>query len=354
MTIFKKCIFSLIAVSIFLVTLEFFLGYILWIRGSLTPSLFFMGKRIYIKMTQNAATGSIVASCYPYPINVPNEYLGTCDAPGSYTITLEDRMTGKSHSYDVTIDERGNRITSYDSRPFLGKRQIWIFGDSFAFGEGNNDETTFPFLLQHLLRDFHIVNYAHRGYGNIHAYLQIKKEFENKKRGPEIIVIVYGNYFLPRNVAAPSRLKKLWFDKSGASGRKSEYRHPKGLVKNGRLEVGYVPLFPDNLCSEQEPTGREQIEVTNNILREIYDIGEKHSAKMILAFTAGADSDEVVMYARQIGYEISDLRPNANRKEWDDFSPLDGHPGPLAQNNYARKLSKTISKIVSNRFDDRF
>jgi hypothetical protein len=110
-------------------------------------------------------------------------------------------QTGYLHSFKVTIDESGNRTTSFTPELFNGKKEIWVFGDSFVLGFGNNDETTFPFFLQRFLPDFRIVNYASNGYGNVHEYLQIKREFENNKTIPSIIVIAYGDYFPDRNVA---------------------------------------------------------------------------------------------------------------------------------------------------------
>lgn len=348
MTRLKKFFFVIVAFFLLLASTDILLGYLLWIRDKSTSSVLYISKMCYLRL-KGIPQGSVVAYCDPHPINVPDKYLGTSDTPGSYTITFKDVITGKFHSYYVTIDERGHRVTSYDSRPFLGKRGIWIFGDSFVFGNGNNDETTCPFFLQQFFSDFHVVNFAHGGYGNVHAYLQIKREFENNSVFPAIIVIFYGKYFNDRNVAAPNWIRNCWFDKREAAGNESEYFYPKASIKNAELAVEYVALFQKNdLPGDSEPHEQYKIEVTQRILQEIYYMGEKNRVNMILAFTVGDDSDQVVSYAQQIGYTICDLRPRSDRNEWDDFRPFDYHPGPLSQDNYARKLSKTISITLGN------
>lgn len=325
----KKVLFVFAAIIISFLAVEIFLGYVLWIKKSHTPSaIYYTLRKMYSRVYRQTDTSFIPKTMY-----VTDEYLGYANTPGSYTVKIKDRSTGRYHSFATTINKEGNRITSFAPELFEGKKSVWIFGDSFAFGWGNNDETTFPFFLQQFLPNFSVVNYAGCGYGNIHAYLQIKKELEKAKDSPAIIVIVYGDYFNVRNVAAPSRLKEYRYnDASWENIDPSKWSHPKAVLNHGKLEIEYVPLFWkfNKPSGDKDPSKEYQRDVTKEILREIYGMAEKSGSKLILAFIVGDNSDEVVAFCRKMGYFISDIRPKAERNEWDSFGPFNGHPGPWA------------------------
>lgn len=345
----KKGVFVLTAIIISISVVEIVLGYFLWIRKTgISSTALQTANRIYARLNPGA-NNNIETSFSPKSMYIPDQYLGYSDLPGSYTVVLRDKTDGRYHRFTATINESGNRITSFSPELFSGKKEIWIFGESYTYGWGNNDETSFPFFLQLFLPNFHIVNFADNGYGNTHAYLQLKKEFENNNTPPKVIVLVYGDYFNERNVASPSRLREYKYNDSAWRINPSKFLHPKAFINNGKLEIEYVPLFWEfNKTSDgKDPSKEYQYEVTKKILREVHSIGKRKGAKLILAFIQGDDSDEIVSHARERGYFISDIRPSDEAKEWDDFSPYDGHPGPLAQNTYARKLYRTISEVLS-------
>src|SRR5262245_39695726 len=69
--------------------------------------------------------------------------------------------------FDVryTIGANGLRIAS-DGRFSAGTGCIWIFGDSFTFGGGLNDEETLPYQLYVMSRGrYRVHNLAFNGYG---------------------------------------------------------------------------------------------------------------------------------------------------------------------------------------------
>jgi len=327
---------------------ELIIGYLLWIqKAGMSSTTYYAASAMYSRLYRPRQYMSYSPKS-PY---IPDQYLGYSDLPGVYTVKLSER-TGNYHSFTTTINKDGNRITSFSPELVEGKKEIWIFGDSRAYGWGNNDETTFPFLLQQFLPRFCIVNYADNGYGNVHAYLQLKRELEKNNVPPEIIVIVYSDYFNARNVAAPSRLKEY---KEGETVQNSKidpsaFLHPRALVNSGKLEIEYVPLFWrfNKGFNDKDPSKEYQYEVTKKILSEIYSIGERNGVKMMLAIIAGPESDEVISFSRKIGYVISDIRPKSDRYEFDSFAQFDSHPGPLAQDNFAIKLYKSISKVISD------
>jgi len=345
----KKTLFTLATIILSFLIIEIFLGYFLWLKKSgVSSTTYYTANKIYSRLYPY---NNIKISFSPKSPVIPDQYLGYSDYPGSYTFELKDEITNKYHIFKSTINENGNRITSFAPKLHEGKKEIWIFGDSYTYGWGNNDETTFPFFLQQFLPHFRIVNYAHDGYGNVHAYLQLKRELKANNISPGIIVIVYGDYFNVRNVAAPSRLKEYRYKNDVfLKIDPSTFRHPKAFVNGGKLEMEYVPLFRkfNQESNDKDPAVEYQHTVTKKILGEIYDMGEKKGAKLILAFIRGSNSEDVISFARKYGYIISDIRPKSDINEWDDFNPFDSHPGPLAQNHYAIKLYKTISENISN------
>jgi hypothetical protein len=345
----KKFLFTLATIIISFLIIEIFLGYVLWLKKSgIYSTTYYAISRIYARLYPY---NNIRISFSPKSSVIPDKYLGYSDLSGSYTLELKDDKTAKQHRFTTSINARGNRITSFAPKLYEGKKEIWIFGDSYTYGWGNNDETTFPFFLQSFLPNFRLVNYAHDGYGNVHAYLQLSRELKTNHNRPSIIVIVYGDYFNVRNIAAPSRLKEYRYKNDVFSEiDTSAFLHPRASVKDGKLEIEYVPLFPKfkNESHDKDPAVEYQHGVTEKILSEIYDMGKMNGASMILAFIRGSDSDEVISFARKYGYIISDIRPKDGRNEWDDFNPFDSHPGPLAQDNYAIKLYETISENISN------
>jgi hypothetical protein len=233
-----------------------------------------------------------------------------------------------------------------DPRP-----EIWILGDSFINGWGNDDQTTMPFFLQRYLPDRRIVNYAVSGYGNVQAYLQLNRDLPRATPGPEAIVVGYADYYNERNVAASTRLEA--FRGNADADRAAHWTpadlarflHPRASRQDGHLVIDYVPLFPpdrERQSQPPDPSLAEQYEVTCLILDSIAKLASAAGARLYLAYLQGPDEDPVVA-AMQSRYTIADLRPDPRRREWDDFRPLDSHPGPLAQSTYAWKLYRALA-----------
>ena len=311
----------------------------------MSSALMYSFEKIIEKITSHRVVhDQLVAEYYPSCMYVPDALLGYSTVPGIHNVTFT-KQGSISRVFTMTINPDGDRITSFNPELYLGKKEIWIFGDSFIVGLGNNDETSFPFFLQHFLPQFRIVNYAVSGYGNIQAYLKIKKNLDDGKNEPSCIIIGYGDYYNSRNVAATSWLRSFVHSTVNEMDM-TEWTYPRAFLDNDKLNVTNVPLFSwsEQLLPPHNPDQKIQVETTKKILSEILYIAEKRKIRTILAFILGTDNDQVVQSARGMGYFVCDLRAK-NSLEWDDFSPLDGHPGPLAQNIYAIKLFRAVYEI---------
>lgn len=343
----KKILFTAATAVIAVVILEVVVGYLLWLKNSSVPSSTYYTLQKAWYRIQPRPNSEIEVRYAPRSMYAPDSYLGYRQVPGSYTVTLENVISRDRHVFTLTVGPDGHRITSFAPERFNGEKPIWIFGDSYVHGWGNNDETTFPFFLQEFLPAFQIVNYADSGHGNVQSFLQLKRALQDGGPRPVMIIVVYGDYFRPRNVAAPSRLRRFRRNEATWSIRSSEFLHPRAALKDGRLTIDYVPLFSEEGHSNPDPSGAYQEAVTSSLLEEMYELGATNGARMMLAFIRGEDDDAVVAGARRVGYRVVDIRPRSDRLEWDSFVPFDGHPGPLAQNHYARKLRRAIEEVPS-------
>lgn len=286
----------------------------------------------------------------PLPFYRPDASFGFAANEGRQTVTItKDNLR---HRFVTTILPEGNgRATSHTQSPGHPEQIIGVFGDSWVFGWGNADETTFPFLLQSRFPNDLIRNYAFNGWCNTQALIKLKSIAQ---QGDElnVVVMAYADFYDERNVAAPSRLRG--YTKSlltrdympNAPG----YGHPRARLTHGRLIIDVVPLFcEDNgLCDQSNPSESTQHKVSLAILTEARRVFPR--ARYLLAYLHGPDESSVVAGAPALGYEVVDLRPKTPL-EWDDFSPLDDHPGPKAQVAYADKLFPVLAAPPSNSSD---
>ncbi len=307
----RRLLFTLLTLTICLLVAAVALGYALWLRSAgLASSTWTVLREVSVAsseaiaglITQRGADERRVETHFtPRSPYGPEPLLGYGDREGVYTVTLTQPATGASHAFDLTVDHSGRRITSLHPERYAGRPEVWVFGDSYVYGWGNDDTATFPYLLQQGLPELRVLNFADNGYGNIHGLLQLRRALSMPdQRPPAIVVAAYADYLKVRNVAAPSRLQTFAAaDPRRWDGDVELFRHPRGRLRAGRLEVDYVPLFDSR--PGPDPTDAEQIAVTQQILTEMYVAADASGARSVLAFLEGADTDEVVTHARNLG-----------------------------------------------------
>jgi hypothetical protein len=100
-----------------------------------------------------------VSSVEPAPLFVPDDRLGYTSSPGRHLVSIS--LGRKTMSFVMTVPQRGERATSYEE--LARAHSIYVFGDSFVLGWGNNDEQTMPWLLQQRFPDYRVVNLAQDG-----------------------------------------------------------------------------------------------------------------------------------------------------------------------------------------------
>jgi hypothetical protein len=272
----------------------------------------------------------------PAPFFVPDAELGYTVRPGSYQILIDAGAV--RYKFHATVRPDGSRATGYV--PHHADKRLYIFGDSITWGWPNEDEDTFAWLLQQRLPDYSVLNFAQNGYGNVHALIQLRRLRETVKPS-DIVLIIYGDYFNVRNVAAPSRLRE--FRNTQDTYRYSKnLTHPKAALNQGRLAIEYVPLLCENLhgyCDQADPDQNQMFEVTKAIFADIINLVD---ARVIVGYINGPDQeDPVTSFLRQRDIDIIDLRPSSVFYERDSL-PFDRHPGPIAQYHYFNKILRYL------------
>src|SRR5690242_232787 len=281
----------------------------------------------------------------PSPLFVPDSILGFTILPGRYQIWVRGPASD-TLQFVATVERDSSRATSYDHRSNRGP-EILVYGDSYVWGLDNDDETTFPWVLQEMLPAFHVVNLAQNGYGTLHALLQMQTHRE-RVRDAALVVLVYASYFDERNVPTPSRLRAYREAyRRTHEGDFQAFTHPSAAVTSeGRLVIGHVRLWCDSTnaaCRGPNPPKDQQQRVTIKLLERIRAL---RPGPIILAYSHGPDDSPVLTAARELGYTIADIRPLPGHYEWDTFGQIDPyHPGPLAQSKFASKLAAVVRRV---------
>jgi hypothetical protein len=279
----------------------------------------------------------------PSPFLREDPTFGWSASPGKYIHTFKRRR----HAYDrwetlpvkVTINPDQSRWTGMPAQP--EKPTIYVFGDSFAFGTGVNDEQTFAYHLQMARPHYNVKLFALAGYGLVQTYLNVQK-LKSQISDRDILVIGYADYYDVRHVAAPSRLREIEQYMKEKNLPESELtKIPKAYIgRDDRLSIALAEQdcrVVRSYCDSDDPPLSEMTAVS---LRLIHEIGRATDARTYLLYMRGRRDNPVVQKG---GVEvISALQEDFGYFMSDDIVGFDSHPGPYWHYAIAQKL---ISRI---------
>ena len=121
-----------------------------------------------------------------------DEYVGFVNIPGieGTTVHSDFRMT-------VRINSKGLRDREFDYKKEKGTYRIGVFGDSFTFGEGVQNNETYPKLLENLLtadqqlsvlgKKIEVLNFGIGKTGTSHQFALYRKE--GKRYDLDLVII---------------------------------------------------------------------------------------------------------------------------------------------------------------------
>jgi hypothetical protein len=304
-----------------------------------TPTAVFF-RRLFAAASRFLSTAPVCQShAAPSPFYRPDNIYGYGVAPGRYEFTVCPQEPGATRTYRwvASIDPDGGRRTSYDDAGTA--RRIVFLGDSWIFGWALNEEQTMSWLLQDYVRGRYTVkNYAQTGGGSTQELITVRRMAE--ALGPDDIVILgYGEYYNPRNVAAPSRLKREATYVGNYKGSNA-LQHPRASMKDGQVAIDFLPLDCSLLagyCERPDPPLAEMQGVTLAIYREIIS---RLRAHIVILYLSGPSDDPVVGFLRR-QERVTVIDARLERSPFfvlDDIPGYDPHPGALAHDAFFHLL----------------
>lgn len=279
------------------------------------------------------------------PLITKDDLLGFRNVPGVHKISIIFRspLVNKTWSFRAIIGPDGYRTTSDPSQEEFERPEIWIFGCSMTWGWPLNNSDSFPWILQEKMPLFRVRNLAGNGYGNLHAFLQLRQAIQSGCRAPCLVVFVFNPFHMERNVGASS-----WLSRGLISGGNSDYgsfRYPRafwGTLQD--LGIEWVSLEGAPIARCDNPF---RIEVTRRIFKEIKALCDLIPMRSpVLAYQTGHRNDPVVEYCAEIGYVIADL--SVSLVDDHILKPFDSHPNRKAHELYASKLLPVLEELASH------
>ena len=296
----------------------------------------------------------------------PNTTLGYWYQPNSsYSATIQlpnaierQGIQGAVNRYQwsLTTGPRGERISSPASAHQRSEPAVLLLGDSFVFGAGLSDNASLAWQLQSLLPDNPVANYAGGGFGTVHQWLMLRDANSDQSLIPSAlreqlkgghVLLGHADYYLKRNVAAPSRLK-TFNPRCGTFQQQLQrqpqlaqaYTHPRADLRNGLLTVSQIPLFQDHPGPDPDATHQRQVTtaLVDAILREV----DALDATPMVLWLRGSNDSAVITHYRKQGVAVIDLRGESKLWTRDDLEPFDNHPGPLSTTQWAAQIVQQL------------
>jgi hypothetical protein len=286
---------------------------------------------------------TVLEESRPSPFFRADPVLGYSAAPGVYTHSYA-RRNGFTGEWEyvrnkVTINPDGSRFTG---APRPGKPTIYVFGDSWVFGNGVPDELTFSGRLYESLPDWNVRLLALGGYSLTQALLTFERL---KEIGPgDIVILGYADYFDVRHVQAPSRLREIESWLRRINQPIPPFQLPKAtLPKDGRVAIGHIDqrcAVLADYCRRPDPPQQEMTDVTAALVNQI---AARSPAKVYLLHFAGSSANPVRGKVGPTVEVIGAVRSEFDSVVQDDIIGFDGHPGPFWHYAISRKLLAGIA-----------
>ncbi len=275
------------------------------------------------------------------PFFIPHERYGFAMSPGKFEINQDDQLKWTS-----TQNENGYRITSDVSD--TARPEIWIFGCSFTYGWGVDDDETYPWLLQEALPEYTIKNYGVGAYGTLQSYYQLKDELEKGKK-PELIVLAYLPFHDQRNTAS-----RFWIRAISTHKKLLNLQYPYARLEKDSLKYAYTTLsyqsvpgsswscasgFMEVMYNKWQDRSCKNSHVTRHLLKQISDDCTNANIPLVLC---GLDSyPRAVDHLEKMnssGLETLNIGLDLVSPEY-TFLPVDPHPNQVAHRYYAKELT---------------
>lgn len=278
----------------------------------------------------------------PTPFYVEDPRLGYAARPGQYRHSYLRRDATnepwRRFRVQTTINADGSRWTG--RKPVAAARNLWVFGDSFVFGSGVNDEQSFSFLVQQARPDLDVHLYALGGYSLTQSYLNALA-LRERIDPDDWIVLGYADFYDERNVQSPSHVKRTaqWRARWGQAMVERNLPKPRASLGDGQaLNIDYVQencAHNDGYCEQPDPDAVEQTRVSAALINAIAAMTP--ARVFVLHFEGEADNPLFDLLDPRV--ERVSARPeDFDYFIRDDVEGFDAHPGPYWHYAISRRL----------------
>jgi hypothetical protein len=278
----------------------------------------------------------------------PHPVLGYSAIPGSFVAFGDQgdrtRFTHLPNTLRIT-----RPLSSYDAES--GRPEIWIFGCSFTYGSGLEDDQTFPWRLQRRLPDYEVVNFGMGGYGTLHSLLQFEQAL--KETRPKVAVLVYAGFHDLRNTYLRSRRKAVVpysglgpfaqpYASVGADGELELHTDALDYRELPLMRSSALAHLIENAYNALEEKLRDSHAVSEAIVLEMHRLAQANGTRLVVANIW--DGVAMLEFADRHGIDTLDLSlPRSPRYT---LGPGDGHPNTTATRVYADRLKEFLAPLL--------
>jgi hypothetical protein len=285
----------------------------------------------------------------PRPFLVEDPYFGFVARPGVYSHIYRRRTgTGASQEWEtlpirVTVNPDGSRWVGREPDP--SHPDVYILGNSFAFGIGVNDEQTFAYHLQMALDDRNVRLFALGGYGLVQSYLRFRL-IEEQLSAQDVIVLGYADFYDVRSVAAPSRLRDIQAWTRTLDEEEQVFRMlPRAeLTSDGEVRIEMISEDCRRLgdyCAQPDPDPEHMTRVSAALINAI--ARDSPARVFVLAMNGRPDNPIYGLLTDLVGV-VSVLPEDVGYFIEDDVAGFDPHPGPYWHYAVFRRLLSVLDQ----------
>jgi hypothetical protein len=258
--------------------------------------------------------------------HVSDPEIGWVLPPG--TVQVRDRPVGRDGSPQFGVIysmEQGRRLTACQRQH---GPEIICTGCSFTFGEGLEDQDTWPWLLQKSLPDYSVTNVASMAYGTDQALLAAQREASGAAHAARVVILGFGDFQIERNrspqgwmvVVYPFR-KPLFLPKGSGLEYKGLVRfYTPGPLLEKSVFLSHLTNKIGNVV-QHIPSHEEAREVTIRLITEFARKFEAAGATLVVAMLPYAGdhvgdpkADQAVVIQRLRAANVLVLVPRFPRK----------------------------------------
>ena len=291
---------------------------------------------------------------------IPKENKGIVLNPGEFSVSIGEL------NYQVQHTEDSIRVVSLNQfEDSVVKPIIQLYGCSFTYGMGVNDEETYPWLLQKQFPLFKIENRGVPGYGQVQLLNQLKGN-KSAFEGVKVIVLNYLPFHDERNTLNPVYQHKLniGYQLSKKQNPKliTDFSYPYATLEEESLVLNQLDIeeiensfFWESSSAlfhtlfswlrESRVDEKQDFEVSKALIKEIKIACEEYDIKLVLTMMSNDQrSSNLMTYCASIGVHVYDVSIDFNNQEMTNY-PYDKHPNPKAHGIIADKIAPHFQQL---------